>query len=241
VPGERRLRILRQLVGRGGDDLGTKRLCEVGADVAGVTGAGIMLMSGDVPRGSLCATDAVSRLVEDLQYALGEGPCVDAFRQDRPVAEPDLAAPGTNRWPAFSGPAVAAGARAVFGFPLQVGAVRLGALDLYRDRPGVLDDEHHADALVMADVAAQAILVLQADAPPGRLATELTAGADFHYVVHQAAGMVAAQLDVGVGEALVRLRAHAFGADRPVTDVARDVVARRLRFDAASGEPDHRP
>jgi GAF domain-containing protein len=241
VPGERRLRILRQLVGSGATDLGTKRLCEVCADVTGVTGAGIMLMSGDVPHGSLCTTDGVSELIEDLQYALGEGPCVDAFRQDRPVIEPDLAALGMPRWPAFTGPAVEAGVRAVFGFPLQVGAVRLGALNLYRDRPGSLDDERHADALVMADVAAQAILVLQADAPPGTLATELAAGADFHYVVHQAAGMVAAQLDVSVGQALIRLRAHAFGNDRPVTDVARDVVARRLRFDAGRGEQDHRP
>ncbi|HEV7759105.1 MAG TPA: GAF and ANTAR domain-containing protein [Acidimicrobiales bacterium] len=240
MPGERRLRILRQLVGSGATDLGTKRLCEVCAHVTGVTGAGIMLMSGDAPRGSLCTTDGVSEVIEDLQYALGEGPCVDAFRQDRPVIEPDLAGLGMPRWPAFTGPAVEAGVRAVFGFPLQVGAVRLGALDLYRDRPGSLDDEHHADALVMADVAAQAILVLQADAPPGTLATELAAGADFHYVVHQAAGMVAAQLDVSVGQALVRLRANAFGNDRPVTEVARDVVARRLRFDAGSGGQDHR-
>ena len=96
--------------------------------------------------------------------------------------------------------------RAVFGFPLHVGAVRLGALNLYRDRPGPLTDEQHADALVMADVAAQAVLVLQANAPPGQLAAELEAGADFQYVVHQAAGMVAVQLDVSVAQALIRLQ-----------------------------------
>jgi GAF domain-containing protein len=241
MPGERRLRILDRLVGSGLPELGTKRLCEVCAEVTGTSGAGIMLMSGDVPHGSLCTTNEVSELIEDLQYALGEGPCVDAFRQDRPVAEPDLARDGMPRWLAFTGPALEAGVRAVFGFPLQVGAVRLGALNLYSDQPGPLSDDQHADALVMADVAAQAILVLQADAPPGTLATELAAGADFHYVVHQAAGMVAAQLDVSVGQALIRLRAHAFGNDRPVTDVARDVVARRLRFDADSDEPDHQP
>ena len=128
--------------------------------------------------------------------------------------------------------------RAVFGFPLQVGAVRLGALNLYRDWSGRLSDDQHADALVMADVAAQAILVLQANAPPGQLAAELEAGADFHYVVHQASGMVAAQLDVSVGQALIRLRAYAFGNDRPLAEVAEDVVARKLRFDA---KPARRP
>jgi hypothetical protein len=131
--------------------------------------------------------------------------------------------------------------RAVFGFPLHVGAVRLGALNLYRDRPGPLTDDQHADALVMADVAAQAVLVLQANAPPGQLAAALEASSDFQYVVHQASGMVAAQLDVSVGQALVRLKAHAFGNERPLTEVARDVVARRMRFDARSGEKDPAP
>ena len=203
-----------------------------------MTGAGIMLMSGDVPRGSVCSTDEVSALIEDLQYALGEGPCVDAYNQDRPVIEPDLASPREDRWPAFAGAALEAGARAVFGFPLQVGAVRLGALNLYSGRPGPLSDDQHADALVMADVAAQAVLLMQANTPPGEIAAELEADADFRYVVHQASGMVAAQLGVSVGVALIRLRAYAFGNDRPLADVAEDVVARRLRFDASSGEKD---
>jgi hypothetical protein len=152
------------------------------------------------------------------------------------VAETDLADASVTRWLAFTGPAVAAGARAVFGFPMQVGAVRLGALNLYRDRPGPLTDEQHADALVMADIAAQTVLMLQADAPPGTVSKELAINAEFQYVVHQASGMVAAQLDVTVGKALVRMRAHAFGNGRTLTDVARDVVERRLRFDADSGE-----
>ena len=228
--GGRRLRILELLVGDAAADLHTRRLCEVCAQVTGATGAGIMLMAGDVPRGSLCATNAVSTLIEQLQYTLGEGPCVDACSQDRPVLEPDLADPMTPRWPAFRGPAVQAGVRAVFGFPLQVGTVRLGALDLYNERPGPLTEEQHADALVLAGIAAQAVLVLQADAPAHQLAVELERGADLQYVVHQASGMVAAQLDVGVGQALVRLRAHAFANDRSLTAVARDVVARTLRF-----------
>jgi hypothetical protein len=221
--------------------LETKRLCEVCAEVTGMSGAGIMLMSGDVPAGSVCTTNKVSALVEELQFGLGEGPCVDAYQQDRPVLEPDLAKPARPRWLAFTGPAIKAGVRAIFGFPLRVGAVRLGALNLYCDRPGPLTDEQHADALVMADVAARAILVLQANAPPGKLAAEMEAGADFHYVVHQASGMVSAQLEVSVGEALLRLRAYAFGNDRPLTEVAEDVVGRTLRFDDRSDEKDPVP
>jgi hypothetical protein len=231
VAGERRIRILAQLVGDTAPGLETKRICQVCAEVTDMSGAAIMLMSGDVPRGSLCTTDTVSALLEQLQYGLGEGPGVDAFLQDRPVLEPDLVHPASPRWLAFGGAAVQAGARAVFGFPLQVGAVRLGALNLYRDQPGSLTDDQHADALVLADVAARAVLVLQANAPPGDLAAELEAGADFHYAVHQASGMVAAQLEVSVGQALIRLRAYAFANDRPLAAVADDVVGRSLRFD----------
>ena len=202
-----------------------------------MSGAGLMLMAGDVQRGSVCSSNHVSAVIEELQYTLGEGPCVDAYRQDRPVLEPDLAEPAVTRWLAFAPAAVTAGARAVFGFPLQVGAIRLGALNLYRDEAGALSDDQHADALVMAGVAARAVLAIQADAPPGVLAAELEQGSDFRFVVHQASGMVAAQLEISVTEALVRLRAYAFANDRLLTEVAREVVARRLRFDGRVPPP----
>ena len=237
---ERRLELLARIVEPTGQ-LETQRLCDVCAEATDATGAGIMLMSGDVPRGSVCTTDAVSSLIEELQYELGEGPCVDAYNLDRPVAEPDLANPVAARWLAFTGPAVDAGARAVFGFPLQVGAVRLGALNLYCDEPRPLTDAQHADAVLLAGIVAQALVLLQAGAPAGAVAAELEASADFQLIVHQAAGMVSAQLDVSVGQALIRLRAHAFGNDRPLIDVARAVVDRQLRFDAQSGEKDSSP
>ena len=129
-----------------------------------------MLMSGDVPQGSLCTTNEVSALIEDLQYTLGEGPCVDAYRHDQVVLEPDLANPAVARWSAFSPPALGAGVRAVFGFPFRMGGARLGAVNLYRDRPGPLTDDQHADALVMADVVATWVLDVQAGAPDGDLA-----------------------------------------------------------------------
>lgn len=240
MPRTRRSRLL-ALLTEGTAPLEAKRLCEVSAEVTGMSGAGIMLMSGDVAQGSACTTDEVSALIEDLQFALGEGPCLDAYHQDRAVLEPNLAEAATPRWPAFTGAVVDAGVRAIFGFPLHMGLVRLGALDLYRDRAGPMTDEEHADAVAMADIAFRAVIAMQANAPAGRLAVELEDGTDFQYVVHQASGMVAAQLDVSVGQALIRVRAYAFGNDRPLAQVAEDVVARRLRFDDASGERDPMP
>jgi GAF domain-containing protein len=206
------------------------RLCEACPAIAGVTGAGIMLMAGDVHRGTLSASDKVSRLMEELQYTLGEGPCVDAYRQDQVIAEPDLAGPLAPRWMAFSPAALRAGARAVFGFPLQADGVRLGALNLYRDRPGPLSGEQHADTLVLAGVAARWVLEAQAGAAPGAVAKELEAGAEFHLSVHNAAGIVSVQEGISVTDALIRLRAFAFAHDRRLADVSRDVIARRLQL-----------
>jgi hypothetical protein len=229
VADERLHRILAAMSANG-DLWSSARLCAVYPEIAGVTGAGVMIMSGDTPRGSLCASDEVSKLIEELQFTLGEGPCVDAYQQDRVVAEPDLAGPGAHRWAAFTPPVVRAGARAVFGFPLRVGTVRLGALNLYRDRPGPLTGEQHADALVMADVSARWVLDAQAGAPADVIAAQLELGADFHFTVHNAAGIVSVQEQISITEALIRLRARAFGSDRPLNDVADDVIARRIRL-----------
>lgn len=224
-------RILSMLADRSQDATGTRHLCDLGAEVTDMTGAGIMLLSDDVARGSLSATDPVASQLEELQYTLGEGPSIDAYRDGRVVTEPNLVDPDVIRWQAFVSLAVDAGAKALFSFPVRIGAIRLGALNLYRDQPGPMSDDQHADALVMSDVAARSILAMQGDAEPGTIATELEVGTNFHFVVHQAAGMVSVQLGVSVTEALVRLRALAFRTDRPITEVARDIVDRHLRLD----------
>lgn len=229
---DRRLRILSRIAENG--DSSPDRLCNVCMDITATTGVGIMLITDDVPRGSPGTTNAVSALIEELQFILGEGPCIDAYNLALPTTEPDLANP-TRRWPGFTPPAFAAGVRAIFAFPLKVGTVRMGSLDLYRDHSGALSDDQHADALVMAEVIARAMITMQAQAPLGELATEFEPMARLRDVVHQAVGMVSAQVGVSVDEALIRLRAHAFANDRRFAELTRDVVARRVRFDPAGG------
>ncbi len=230
MAGDRLQQIVARLSGDGADVWSSSQLCHVSATVVGAHGAGIMLMSGEIPRGSLCSTNAVSQLIEELQYTLGEGPCVDAYQDNRVVTEPDLAAPVTRRWVAFAPPALDAGVRAVFGFPMRSGTVRLGALNLYREQPGPLTDDQHADALVLADLAARWVLEAQAGAAPETVAGELEIGSDFHFSVHNAAGIVSVQLGISLTEALIRLRAYAFSNNRMLADVAQDIIARTLRL-----------
>lgn len=205
------------------------RLVDACVQILSVTGVGIMLMVDHEHRGSLAGSDTAIRTTEALQFALGEGPCIDTYRGGRPVSEPRLANPVVMRWPAFSRPAVDAGVEAIFGFPLQIGAIRIGALDLYRDAPGDLSAAQFRDALIMAEVVTHAVLDLQAAAKSGAFASELNLGAD-RMVVHQASGMMSVQLDLPISEAMIRLRGYAYANERPIDEVSRDVVARRLRI-----------
>jgi len=182
-------------------------------------------------RGVVCATDDVSARIEDLQFTLGEGPCVDAAQFGAPVMVPDLRTPDdivVDRWPAFLEGAGAAGVRAVFAFPLRIGAINVGVLDAYRSVPGPLRDGQLRAALLAADAAALALLDID---PTGDLFSDnADARSTYQLQVHQATGIVQVQLEIPTEEAFLMLRARAFALGRPLVDVATDVVARRLRF-----------
>ncbi len=206
------------------------RVCVAAVGLLSLTGAGISLMVDGQVRGSAGVSDPGVAAVQELQFSLGEGPCLDAEVADKPVLEPDLADPAIVRWPSFALAGAAAGVGAVFGFPLRVGAIGIGVLVCYRDRPGALSGEEYARGLVLADMAGQVVLAVQAGALADSV-HELLAGEPAHWAeVHQATGMVSAQLSVSMDEAFVRLRAHAFAAERPLREVAADIVARRQRF-----------
>jgi hypothetical protein len=191
------------------------RVCVAAVAVLSLSGAGISLMADGQPRGSAGVSEPGIAAVQELQLELGEGPGMDAWTSDVPVLESDLAQRGTVRWPAFARAAELAGIRAVFAFPLHFGVIRIGVLMLYRDRPGPLAAEERALGLVLADVATQVVLAVQAGAPPDTV-HELLAGEPAHWAeVHQATGMV-----------------RAFADGRPVRDVAADVLARRLSLNA---------
>ena len=207
------------------------RVCAAGVVLLSLRGAGVSLIVDGELRGTAGVSDSGIGVVQELQLTLGEGPCVDAWRSGTVVLEPDLAEPEVVRWPALAQAGVSAGVLAVFAFPLQIGAIRIGVLVLYRDHPGPLSGDELAYGLVLADVAAQVILGLQAGAAADTL-HELLASEPPHWAeIHQATGMLAVQLGVGLDEAFVRLRARAFADGRPLRLLAREVVDGDLRLE----------
>lgn len=208
-----------------------ERLCRDCQAALPVNGVGMALMNDAGHQGVVAATDGPASLMEDLQFTLGEGPCLDASRDRRPVLQPDLARTAGTRWPQFGPAVLGSGIAAIFAFPLQIGAIRLGILDLYRATPGNLEAEQLADALAYAEAAVSILLHLQGDASAGE-------GMNAHVddllhgraEIHQATGVISVHIDVGLAEALVLLRAHAYATDQPVLSVARDVLAGLVRF-----------
>jgi hypothetical protein len=193
-----------------------------------LSGCAIVLISGAESASMLAGAGPHAATVSALQMELGEGPCLQALASGFPVFLPDLSAAGANRWPAFTAAALAAGVHAEFSLPLTTGPGGIGTLDLCRDRPGMLSEEQLADALVTADIARDAVLYQRGTGLAELL--ETGDGAD-RIVIHQATGMIAAQLDDTTSNALARLRAAAFATGRPIHDIAQDVVDRRTRFD----------
>lgn len=198
-----------------------------------VDGAVFTAMVSDAARETLYASDAVADQTEQLQFSLGEGPCLQAFSTGRPVLIPDLAAVEAARWPIFAAVAADLPVGGLFAFPLQVGAISVGVVDVYRRAAGPLQASELARVLQVADLAALALLTARAGPPAEGLEVSRAAGAGSdHRVVHQATGMLLGQLGVGAAEALARLRGHAFAEGRLIDEVAADIVARRLRLDA---------
>jgi len=136
----------------------------------------------------------------------------------------------SSRWPQFTRAVTEAGIQSLYALPLQLGAIKLGVLVLYRVRPGALEGEELAAALLVADLVTNQVLDMQAGAASESLAWGLEVD-DYRAVVHQATGMISAQLDCAMGEALVRLRGRAFASERDIDVIASEVVTGELRFD----------
>lgn len=211
-------------------------LCAACAEALPISGVGLALMSERGHEGLVAATDGLATAMEELQFSLGEGPCVDASTVGRPVLQSDLRHSGPQRWPGFGPAALEAGIAAIFALPLQVGRIRLGVLDLYRDAPGPLTPDQLTEALSYADAATAVLLNLQDRQPlNGDLHPDLIDPSQNLAEVHQATGMIAVQAAVGLAEALLLLRANAYGSERSILAAAYDVLHHRLRFDVEAG------
>jgi hypothetical protein len=212
-------------------------LCEACVMLFEIDAAAISLIFSGVTSGTLGSSDAVARVYDELQFTIGEGPCLDSVATRAPVLEPDLAKPNSVRWPLYRPALLDHKIRGVFAIPVVLAGEFVGALDLFRVRPGELPVDQLAGAVVAAELAGAPLLdVMHSDLQAAVNDPASDAWADLNALgrteVSQATGMLVAQLEVDPAEALVRLRAHAYATNRSATEVARDILDRRLRLEA---------
>jgi hypothetical protein len=234
--GDRRTRLLGLVAAQAAQNPGDStpsllgRICHAVCQDMHSSGAGITLMSRSGWRGVITATSPLTEQREELQFIYGEGPSFDAFRFGHPILVDDLEDTVWKDWAGYAPAAQAGGVRAVFAFPLQVGAARLGALDIYREVPGPLTAGELADGMVFADLALNALLDGQEAARAGHLDAGMDEAID--YRIYQAQGMVSVQLRIDLVESMARLRAHALGNESRLSDVADQVLSGDLHLDS---------
>jgi hypothetical protein len=182
------LRITTALAARQGTEPTPMGLCLACAEVRAANAASIVLMGDNgIPAATYTSSTQAENL-EEPQFTAGVGPSVDAYRQGIPILETDLVARSSAHWIGFTGRAHSEGTRAIFAFPLQLGAARIGTLTLIQDRSGPLGDDTYADTLVMAEIVTLGFLAMQSGIADGVLADELRRDGAYRAEIHQHRG-----------------------------------------------------
>jgi hypothetical protein len=227
---------------------GIGEICDSAMCRAKADGAALAVLSRSASsRELIYATDRLAQQLDELQYTIGEGPCFDAYLDDKPQFHPKLIDGGKpSRWPTFAADATELGAHALFAFPVPDGQGPMGVLELYRRRAGRLDAAECAAVVSCTAEIAQRLLAnweehldrfdsveeaIDAAATTGVAPTK-DANPFTRTQIHIAGGMVAVQLDIEPDEGVDRLRAYAYACGRRISAVAADIVARRLTLQA---------
>lgn len=200
------------------------QLCAGFVSVLPVQHAAISTLGDPFEVETVCSTDPLAARLDEVQLDFGEGPCWQASDTRTPVLIPDLRSPAAARWSVLQAAVASRQVQSAYAFPLSVGSLSIGAVDLYASQVHALSEADISTASNMADNVAIHVLnhaLARVNEPP-------ETGSSSRRVVHQATGMVIAQLKVSAEDALLIIRAHAFASDRSVRDASADIVARRL-------------
>jgi hypothetical protein len=199
-------------------------------DLIPVTGVAVSTIGDFLGNETVSASDPQAARLDEYQFDLSEGPCWDAMRTARPVLRPDLhSAPGSS-WPVFLNAIVDEKVRAIFAFPLIVGTLQIGAVDLYSIEPFRITDQQTRHVSALASLAGRHILrhAIQALGSDFDIADPGLGGGFPRRIIHQATGMVMAQMDLSAEDAALVIQGHAFAASQSMLEVARSILDRSL-------------
>jgi hypothetical protein len=228
--------VLTTAVGDGRGAAAADRLCVACVELFELEAAAISLVFDGASNATLGASGPRARVLDELQFTMGEGPCLDSVAARAPVMIPNLDDAAALRWPAYAPALRELDIRGVFALPVLAAGQYVGALDLFTTTGGPLAADHLTGAMIAAELAELPLLdLISADVTASAQNPDTDAWSELADLaraeVAQATGMLIAQLDLDAASALVRLRAHAYATGRSATEVARDILDRRLRLE----------
>lgn len=197
--------------------------------VYGADGAGVTWLVGSKPATVTAAGDFVRR-IDEIQYTLDEGPCLQAYATQQIVLADDLERDG--RWTRFTPPALRHGLRGLLAVPLTAHGAHLGALNIYALQAGVLDDTSAETAVLFAEQAAIVLANAEAFSRAQSTAVNLGEALSSRAVIDMAKGIVMAQEHCGPDDAFAQLRQMSQTGHRKLRQVAQEIVDR-----TAAGQP----
>lgn len=206
------------------------QLCAPFLSALPITGVAISTLSDPFGAETVSASDASAARLDEIQLDLGEGPCWQAMRTLTPVLEPDVQHTSSEDWPAALIALRETGLGAVFAFPMRIGAVGIGSVDLFSSDAQELPDDLVRSAVVLTEVAARQVLHRALERAEAESPGQWAGGKYSRRDVHQAAGMVSAQTGATTEDALLILRAYAYTAGQSVLELSARVLDRVVDF-----------
>jgi GAF domain-containing protein len=190
-----------------------------------VDAAGLLLADSRGALRLVAASAEQARVMELFQIQNHEGPCLDCYRTGQVVIVSDIRAqPATTRWPRFAGAAAELGFAGVHAIPMRLRDQVIGTLNLFRSAPNGLDPAVARVAQALVDVATIGILQERAVHQQEVVAGQLQVALNSRIMIEQAKGILAERIQMTPDEAFIILRRYARSHNRPLTQLAGDVI-----------------
>ncbi|HEU5486278.1 MAG TPA: GAF and ANTAR domain-containing protein [Microlunatus sp.] len=200
--------------------------------IPGADGAGLTLLEDD-RADTIVATASFVSDIDDIQYGIGQGPCITAAREAQTVMSGSLG--GDPRWRRFGGSVARMGVHSVLSLPLITPDRVVGAMNVYAHAKDVFDTRSAELGELFAVPAAIAVQNAQVLAQTQRMASRLQAALETRGVIDRAIGIMMSRSGGTEDEALARLRAVSQNEHHKLVDVARHIVDEAVRRARARG------
>jgi hypothetical protein len=209
-----------------------QRICDVGKVLLSVEGMSLSIVVHRVLNSDV-GTSKEYMFLDEQQFTFGQGPTFDASLSENPVEASNLDSYGDrNRWPIFAPIASSKGIHSITAYPLRSGNESLGVITAYRKSHLELSPSEYVDGLTLGVVASNLLLMKLSGNMDPDLREILGPTMQDQSIIHLASGMVAEQLNITIIEAMVRIRAHAYKTDQPLSLVSNKIINRQLQLDA---------